>query len=709
MEYNYSSDVPLTNPDYDKFNRYPFAQRISEILASRKDPSSIIIGLYGAWGEGKTSVLNFIENELHNEPELAILNFNPWRYGTEDEMLIYFFYELAKSIEKDIKTRKEIAGEIADKYLKIPASLIGKEDIVGLVASSFTKVDVKELRDRIEKLLEREKKRVVILVDDIDRLDKKEIHSIFRLVKLTADINYTAYVLAFDKEMVSSALQERYGTNKKDTGNSFLEKIIQVPLNLPQLDYLDLRDFCFQEIDEVLKVTESNLNQEEINQYINYFITGIEPNLKTPRQAKLYANILMFSIPLLKEEVNLVDLMLIEGIRVFIPSLYNLIKDDKSIFLSNIDQHHNNLEKEKDKKRERIEEYLDAYPEETKKQIIKLLLYLFPKLNQVYNNTYYGSDWEIKWGETKRLCSPSYFQRYFTYAISNRDVSDVMINNLIELSEGSSEDQVTEYMEQLITKRNAESFLTKMRRSTKKLTPEQAQILAVSICRLSHVLPNPEQFIKVMNPFGQGAMLVSDCIEILGSKEERMELARKTLVESSSISFAIECLFMFPRDKKEHPNPKGFSLEEFNKLAKILAEKISEEIKEDAININDYNSFPNVLYIWSQYGNKHEVVEVMESHLNNDYNFVFDLLESYTSVSYSLGDFASRKSSLHRENYEAIQGIINPEKIIDSLDKTLPNLPLDKEFPNFLENITRKEELARQFKWLHNKVKEENS
>ena len=61
----YVSDSPVSDPESeDRLKRWPFAQRIAQTIASRKDPSSIVIGICGVWGEGKTSVLNFIGKEL---------------------------------------------------------------------------------------------------------------------------------------------------------------------------------------------------------------------------------------------------------------------------------------------------------------------------------------------------------------------------------------------------------------------------------------------------------------------------------------------------------------------------------------------------------------------------------------------------------------------------------------------------------------------
>ncbi|HFO1052293.1 P-loop NTPase fold protein [Bacillus cereus group sp. MYBK111-1] len=95
----YSSDSPVVVQSQDQFNRFPFAKRVASVISKRKDPSSIVIGIYGAWGEGKTSIFNFIEGELNNEEHVVCIRFNPWRYGEEEEMLISFFNDMATSID----------------------------------------------------------------------------------------------------------------------------------------------------------------------------------------------------------------------------------------------------------------------------------------------------------------------------------------------------------------------------------------------------------------------------------------------------------------------------------------------------------------------------------------------------------------------------------------------------------------------------------
>lgn len=702
VKQDYFSDAPINDPSLDVFNRYPFAQRVSSVISRRKDPSSIVIGIYGAWGEGKTSLLNFIEHELQNEKNVVCIRFNPWRFGNEDEILINFFNDLANAIDKNIQTGKEKLGVYVKKYLQLPTTVLGKSEIAEGLKLIFKTADVEELRVRIEELLEQEKKRIVILVDDIDRLEKKEIHAVFRLVKLTADLKYTAYVLAFDKHVVSSALQERYGVDNDNTGNSFLEKIIQVPLPLPQIDFMDLRSYCFEEINELLNFSQIKLSESEVTNFVNYFTRAIEPHLKTPRQVKLYTNILMFSLPILRNESNTVDLMLIEGIRVFIPKIYSLIKNHKGLFLDNINSGfgHNYIEKESERRKQKIEEVLKEFSQEESEQITDLLCFLFPKLNSIYDNVLYGSDWEQEWSEKQRICSPQYFQRYFTYAITSRDVSDQEINDILELSSNCSVDVVVDKIKDIMNERNAEIFVSKLSRLSKNFTANQSRNLALAISKLGSNLPNPEHAFQFVNPFVQGAMFIGDCIENLDTEEERFKLAGEIIYSADSLSYAFQCLFKYRRDTEEHPNPNGFTEEEYMKLAVKLSNRISKELSnDDRIEINNIRYIPSLLLIWNDYGETDEASNFIKKQIEINNEFIFELLNTYTPTAHD--GFGSRKLSFERDNYQAITKIIDPKIIVKSIKKVYPNLPVDKTYPEFLEDVSRYEELARQFMWLH--------
>ena len=218
MDINFSSDKPVSAKADDRFQRYEFSKRISESIVQRESSDGIVIGLYGAWGEGKTSILNFINQELESQESVLTIKLNPWRYGDEETLLKKFFGKIATILGRELENQKEKLGNFISKYgslggiFGVDASGIGK---------SIADVDLEDLKNRIDEFLKESRRKLVIFVDDIDRLDRSEIFTLFKLVKLTADFTNTTYLLSFDEQMVASAIGSRFGEGSQKSGENF--------------------------------------------------------------------------------------------------------------------------------------------------------------------------------------------------------------------------------------------------------------------------------------------------------------------------------------------------------------------------------------------------------------------------------------------------------------------------------------------------------
>jgi predicted KAP-like P-loop ATPase len=105
---HYTSDRPIFSEKEDAFQRYPFSKRIADTITNRKSKDSIVFGLFGAWGEGKTSVINFIKKEISSAGDEYIqITFNPWRFTDEAALLTSFFNTLATEIKKAVPIETE--------------------------------------------------------------------------------------------------------------------------------------------------------------------------------------------------------------------------------------------------------------------------------------------------------------------------------------------------------------------------------------------------------------------------------------------------------------------------------------------------------------------------------------------------------------------------------------------------------------------------
>jgi predicted KAP-like P-loop ATPase len=144
----YRTDAPISDPRLDVFDREPFAHRIADTIGERNDPSSLVVGIYGPWGDGKTTVLNFIRGRLKDYPSIICVSFNPWRMEGEQALLQGFFATLAEVLDKELTTSSEKLGDVLKKYgalLKVAPG--GWGDAAVGAGTALSAVSLDELRD----------------------------------------------------------------------------------------------------------------------------------------------------------------------------------------------------------------------------------------------------------------------------------------------------------------------------------------------------------------------------------------------------------------------------------------------------------------------------------------------------------------------------------------------------------------------------------
>ncbi|OQB55655.1 MAG: KAP family P-loop domain protein [Deltaproteobacteria bacterium ADurb.Bin151] len=669
-------DAPLSTPDEDLFDRWPFASRIANAIISRSDPSSIVVGIYGAWGEGKTTVLNFVDAELRKAEHIICMRFNPWRFNDEGQLLLCFFSYLADQLGKSLSTQKEKVGDFLKKYASMVAPLSVSFLGVGFspgraaeeVGKRLSEVDIEELRQRIEAMIEEAGKRVVVLMDDIDRLDKSEIYAVFRLVKLTADFKHTAYVLAFDDVMVANALLERYASGRTESGYGFLEKIVQVPLNLPQAEQISLRQLCFEGVERALNDSSIALNDEQVQTFVRHFIDGLEIRLKTPRMCKRYANALSFALPILKGEANPVDLMLVEGIRVFYPQIYATIRDNPSAFHGAMD-YSSSSQHLKDTVASIIFSATNGLPEKEVECAKDLLKTLFPKVSGVLGDISYGSDWHERWAKEQRVCSPEYFTRYFTYAVPKGDISDTSVKDFLDSIEGRTAKQVSERLRSLINSRNAGKLISKLREREKDLSPNDSIVLAKALTLIGGVFPNPEQLFSFRNAWSQAAILVHWLLLNIKDPTSRLETAKDLLHEATPLSFGVECLKWMRSSDDDPQEKRSFDTTGEDALGAIVAERVRDEARSKNLYTEYHEDARFLLWVWSRWGKAAEVDAYLLATFENNPENVVEFLKTFLPTAWGMETGISHKSDFERSQYDSVASLINPQAIYDHLAK----------------------------------------
>lgn len=707
----YSSDAPVQNKDDDDFSRWNFSERVAQVISRRSDPSSIVIGLYGKWGDGKTSVLNFIESSLVSDESVICIKFNPWRFGTEDQLLMAFFQTIAEALDAKLDTTGDKLKTTFRNVFKPIASASGTGVVADVVDSFISMPDINEFKVRTEKLLEDAKKRVLILIDDVDRLDKNEIQALFRLVKLTADFKYTSYILAFDKDIVASSLQDRYSNSNGNSGDAFLEKIIQIPLHLPLVEKETLRQFCFDGINEALGIAEIDLNEEQVQRFLQSFNLAFSDCLTTPRRAKLYGNILMFSLPILKGEVNVVDLMLIEGVRVFCPQLYEVIRANQSLFTGvSQDSFTYSTEHKKDQIKSLVNNALSQNSSTDKDDFINLLKELFPKLDSVYGNTNYGSDWYSIWNENQRVCSDDYFSRYFTYSISKNDVSDITISNAIQDLENWDYSFDSNPLIKLILKSHLDTLFRKIGSRCGDINEETAEALAKALCQLSENFTQVEGAMWT-DSFSQSAMLLSDLFETV-ENYNRVEVIKECFSYINNLEYKVEVFRWLRHEGRDNPIQGCLTKSQMKEIGKYLALDIVGYLELNQF-ISMGISFIKLFWIVHKYHSSTYLDQYVKNRVN-DQSSILHFISSYVPTWTDMESGKSRKEGFTSSQYEALSQYVDASILMKTIRTNFPNeLVVPNEYPSKLEREGADNELlfVRQFIWhYHNEIlKQEGS
>ena len=241
---NYNADKPIKTGSEDLLGRSFFSKQLAKALYECDASDGLVIGLFGEWGSGKTSVLNMTMNEIKNmgeesENELLTVTFSPWNYSDKDNLTRLFFHRLITRIEgEDNQVKKKELGKKLKKYVNVLDALafvpsIGS--ILATVAKDFAAdyvdkllevPDLDKAKEDLETILKGSNQKIIVVIDDIDRLTNSQIRDIFHLAKQVGNFPNIVYILSMDREIVCRALQEIHNID----GHEYLEKIIQVPL-----------------------------------------------------------------------------------------------------------------------------------------------------------------------------------------------------------------------------------------------------------------------------------------------------------------------------------------------------------------------------------------------------------------------------------------------------------------------------------------------
>lgn len=432
------SDLPVADPSEDAYGYAAFASQLAKAIASTNNPHGLVLAVHGKWGTGKSSLLNFIKHDLHNLPSdrrPVLIDFNPWWFEGRDQIATQLLEQFTAQLPDKVKHLRELA-RLVGKYSKEIATAAANysghswirkpvEWVAGYIPNLKVFLEAKgvpQVKKKVAAALKSSGKRFVFFVDDIDRLTPDEARDFFRAIKALADFPEVVYVLFFDRDEVAKALTTALGMD----GEAYLEKIVQAPFHLPAVDKSLLQQKLFRGLDSVLESRPLPFAFDQ-SRWAIIFQEGLGRHIAKPRDIVRILNAISITYPPLAGEVNPVDFVALEFLRVFEPRVYASIRDGKEFFCGAPTR----LAVKTASEQAYFEQWSKSLPETSRSALISFVGRLFPKVAKYLGDNFVESDDEGHWRKELRSCSPDCFGVYFQFGIPVGHVTKAELDRLI--------------------------------------------------------------------------------------------------------------------------------------------------------------------------------------------------------------------------------------------------------------------------------------
>lgn len=610
----YRTDNPIEKQEEDLLGRATISNQLGKAIYKYKEKSGLVIGLFGEWGTGKTSVVNMAENEIKrlsekDENKPLIVRFSPWNYTDKNNLISLFFQDLKiKIYNQSGKDYYKKVGKALEDYSKaiyllnyVPS--VGGEVvtiikiILNIVSKKFTKKDnLDESRKKLEKVLRKSDKKIIVVIDDIDRLTNVQIRDIFQLVKQVADFPNVIYLLVMDRNVVQRALAE---VHNLEEGNEYLEKIIQVPIELPELSKHKLDGILLNQLNKIIVNTSSEIKIDE-NYWTKVFNDCISPYISTLRDINRVVNTFQFRYSLLYQEVSFEDMIAISTIEVLEPKLYKWIATNKEVVCDGMKRLINSINNKQDYKKLYSEEFekIGINPEKA----INFLSTMFPVFYKDINgNTYYEkNNFDIR--KNMRAAYGERFEVYFMADLSDIKVSRNIINSCIYEFDRKN---LLEVIGKINQRGDIVYFLDELTSLVSEI-PYERLLLISSVLLILHGQFDGERnnIIYPISAITMTSRIIEEIIDRLATDEERY-LSLSSLIgnaDETSLGTISNLLINIGRthgrfvENIGNKDKRIISVEHLQKLEKIYLDKIKKI--SNSVSISDIVGFKDVYYFW---------------------------------------------------------------------------------------------------------------
>lgn len=621
------ADHPITNSSQDRLNRTPFAKALARSMLDHPRHESIVIGLYGGYGVGKTSLihltleeLNFASSNLLDEEKPLVINFSAWSYSGEKSLVTCFFRRLIFALKKaeNVKQKEKLIELLTAYAAFFSPGILAEHN------KEMTQMDLPAIKAEINYLLQLETRHLIIIIDNIARLTSQETQKIFQIIKSMANYANSTYLVALDKDKLVKEIND---TN--DNGEAWLEKMIQLPFYVPPILKQDLEAILADRLHSVL--TEIPNMSWDNNDWADLYHGAIKFFFHQCRDITRYVNILQFSYKRVRDTVNPCDYFALTAIEVFMPEIYQGILDNKDLFTDLLDHVYELTDVEREEEKKRCDEIIIRSNKLPKEMILFLLTKLFPRLHKIYqpNIPIFYSD--ALANALKHLSSPPWFDGYFRLAIQPSQIAASEFKTILSLL---SKPKAFDHMLARLNQDNAIiKFLSQLDDPyiLKKISKKHARTLIAALLDNGDLFP-----VGIAGPLNLDSparihRIINVLLTEYSSQEERFIVLQEAINDAKKsiylLVYELDTLSLEHNQENEYFKPIEFrqlSGKRLQTLGELIAIRIEEWAENDSL--NEYPFLIPVLTGWLTYGHPEHCKHYVKKLTDTDKGLVFFLV-----------------------------------------------------------------------------------
>lgn len=468
-------DKPLNATKSDRLGFGEMARQLASSFVQNDLSRGFVVGVEGAWGSGKSSLVNLALEELIGQKDgPRVVKFAPWLVGNRNELLAQLFSDLEPVVLESVPaTEREETKAILGRYAQVSSGLAALADFAeigglpwagigakflrksGAKAAELSENSLGELNEELRKKLEKLNHPIIVFVDDLDRLEPKEAAEVLRLVKAVADFPNVAYILAYDPVVLAKSIERAVGVSD---GRAYLEKVVQASFKVPNAMSFDLRNWLKSEVLTLLKGLD--MNSHATDRLEGVFHQWCAQFIETPRDVIRVLNSLKLNFMPVRDHVDPGDMVFLQMVRVKNSTLFNWIESYVSDLSAIGDWGHispgshermgasllaaiNKEGEELTRFIYALEEHLPGFDmmalhqEESEFRVFSLL----------------DADELKSLAACKRLASPNHYRYYFSFSAPSGTVSDTELNQFLSACETEPEKALVRFRQMIETQR----------------------------------------------------------------------------------------------------------------------------------------------------------------------------------------------------------------------------------------------------------------